>query len=209
MTQMIPPETPDLLAKLSASALSLAAQTPWERVTLSDICADCDVPLVDCAKASVTKAHITARLDSVIDQSMLAAHSKVDRSQPVRDRLFDVVMGRFDAMEENRAAWASIFTAEKRDVMASLARRARRVVSAAWALEASGISTGNVRGAGRSVGLARIMRLAESAWLEDGPDLAKTMACLDQELRAAEAWVERIQSVGNLFGAKSVVEPTL
>jgi hypothetical protein len=198
----------DLLAKLAEQALSLAAETPWDKVTLSDLCAAADIGLAALAKAQVTKAHVTAHIDSLVDQAMLAVQTKVDTSQSVRDRLFDVLMGRFDAMEDQRTAWASILTAEKSDMLAGLARRARRVVSSAWALEAAGVSSGDVRGAGRAIALARILRIVENVWLEDGPELAKTMARLDQELRAGEEWVGRIEAMRGFFGPKQAVEPT-
>jgi hypothetical protein len=198
----------ELLAQLAENALSLSAETPWDKVTLSALCAAGEVTLVDCAKVRVTKAHVTAYLDSIIDQAMLKTTNKVDASQSVRDRLFDVLMGRFDTMEDQRGAWVSILKAEKSDMVASLARRARRAVTSAWALEAAGVSAGDLRGAGRAVGLARVLRLVESVWLEDGPELAKTMARLDQELRTAEEWVGRVEAVRGFFAARPASEPT-
>jgi hypothetical protein len=199
----------DLLKTLADGAVTLAAGQPWDQITLSDLCAQCGLTLVDCARATVTKAHVAAYLDAAIDQAMLASQSKVDRSQSVRDRLFDVLMSRFDALEDNRNAWMSILSADNRDMMSSLARRARRARSAAWALEASGVNAGDMRGAGRVVGLARILRLVETVWLSDSSELAKTMARLDQELRKGEEWVERINAASDFFKPKPAVEPTL
>jgi hypothetical protein len=188
----------DILAKLADAALTLAAGTPWAAVTLSDLCAQADVSLAECAAVRITKAHVAAQLDDDLDQAMLGVVSKVDRSQGVRDRLFDALMGRFDAMEENRAAWLSILDGEAGNAMARLSRRARRARSGAWALEAAGVTSSDLSGAGRAVGLARILRLVEAAWQDDGPDLAKTMARLDQELRKAESWVERAQGLADM-----------
>jgi ubiquinone biosynthesis protein COQ9 len=189
-----------LLSKLADSALCLAAETPWNDVTLSDLCEGGDVTLVECAKAAITKMHIMAHLDERIDQAMLASQTKVDRTQGVRDRLFEVLMSRFDGMEDHRSAWSSILSGERQDMIASLARRARRTRSGAWALEACGVSASDARGAGRAIGVARILRLTEAVWLDDGPDLAKTMARLDQELRKGEEWVERLNGVSAFFG---------
>jgi ubiquinone biosynthesis protein COQ9 len=189
------------LAKLSKAALALAVDTPWGDVTLSEICAGTDVSLADCAVERLTKADIAGKLDSDLDHAMLANASKVDTTQSVRDRLFDTLMGRFEAMEDNRAAWVSILDGEKADVLARMARRARRARAGAWALEASGVSSTDLRGAGRAIGLARIMRLVEAVWRDDGPDLAKTMARLDQELRKGEAWVERAQGVNDMVSS--------
>lgn len=197
----------EFLATLAANALTRATETPWEKVSLSDLCASADVALVECAKAHITKAHVTSYLDALVDQTMLAEHSKVDTSQSIRDRLFDVLMSRFDAMSDQRDAWVSILSAEKSDGLATLARRARRTISSAWALEAAGVSTTDLRGASRALALARILRLVESVWLNDGPDLAKTMARLDQELRAGEEWLGRIEELRGFFKGKSTVKP--
>lgn len=198
MTNNAPSET---LVNLAKSALALTEQTSWSRLTLSDLCADADVNLTTCARENITKADVAGQLDHLLDEAMLGATSKVDRSQGVRDRLFDALMSRFDAMEENRAAWLSILEGEASDALARIARQARRARSAAWALEASGVTASDMRGAGRVIGLARIIRLADAAWLGDGPDLAKTMACLDQELRKGQAWVERVQGISDRFSA--------
>jgi hypothetical protein len=199
----------DLTAKLAEQALILAAVTPWNRVSLSDICRASEVALAECARVHVTKSHVVARLDGLIDQGMLSATGKIDTTQSVRDRLFDVLMGRFDVMEDQREAWTSILNADKNDTLASLARRTRRAVSGAWALEAAGINSGDFGGAGKAVALARILRLVEDVWLEDGPELAKTMARLDQELRTGEEWVERIAGLRGFFRAKPATEPQL
>jgi hypothetical protein len=183
-----------LLTKLTNSALAMACELAWDQVTLSDLCTASDLTLGECAGASITKADVTAHLDSLVDQAMLACQSKVDRSQGIRDRVFDVLMGRFDAMEENRTAWTSILLAETGDFAANLARRARRIRTGAWALEASGVNTSDLRGASHAIGLARIIRLVEAAWVDDGADLTKTMARLDQELRKGEEWIERMAS---------------
>jgi hypothetical protein len=189
----------EILSKLAQAAVALAGDTPWATLTLSDLCAHADVLLADCAQARITKAHVAARLDSDLDQAMLRATSKMDRTQGVRDRLFDALMARFDAMEENRAAWVSILDGEVGDGLARIARRARRARSGAWALEASGVTASDMAGAGRVLGLARILRLAEAAWHGDGPDLAKTMARLDQELRKGEAWAMRAQGFADMM----------
>jgi hypothetical protein len=188
-----------ILTKLAQAALEQAAQKPWAEVSLSQLCVAADVTLADCARDSVTKAHVAEKLDTDLDQAMLSGAAELDDTQSVRDRLFDVVMGRFDGMEYNRAAWQSILCGERGDALAMFARQARRVRGAGWALEACGVTATDLRGAGRAIGLARILRNCESVWREDGPDLAKTMARLDQDLRKGEAFIARTSDLSALF----------
>jgi ubiquinone biosynthesis protein COQ9 len=196
-------DTSQTLTKLAAAAIKRASEDAWETISLADLCASAEVTLADCARDSITKAHIAQKLDVDLDQTMLADVAAVDQSQSVRDRLFDVLMARFDGMEENRAAWQSILAGEVHDPFARLARQARRTRAAAWALEAAGVTASDMRGAGRAMGLARILRLVEGVWREDGPELAKTMARLDQELRRGEEFVSRASDLGSLFSGFS------
>ena len=207
--KMTKTETQSTLTILGQTALSLASTQPWDQVTLSDLCAASDIELSACATFAITKADISAHVDALLDQAMLNAQTKVDRSQSVKDRLFDVLMGRFDAMEDNRAAWVSILSAEKSDIIANLARQARRIKAGAWALEASGVTASHALGLGQSVSLGRILRQAEGVWVHDGPDLAKTMANLDQKLRMAEEWSERLAKISAFLKPKPAAEPTL
>jgi hypothetical protein len=202
------PDTENLLQKLAEAALTIAAENPWQGVTLSDLCAASETSLSACAQASVTKADVTAQLDLMVERTMLAAQTHVDRTMTVKDRLFDVLMSRYDGIEDNRGAWVSILQGEAGDGLAALARSARRARCAAWALEASGVSASDLGGAGRAIGLTRILRKIDAVWVNDGPDLAKTMAQLDQALRTGEAWIGRVRSVARFLGFKQAAEPT-
>lgn len=202
-----------LLDKLCTQALMMASAAAWSEISLAELCAGSGVSLSQCAQARLTKAHVADSLDRQLDLAMLEANPNVDHSQGIKDRLFDVLMARFDAMEEQRAAWSSIMTGEACDVLARLARRARRVRTGAWALEAAGVSATTIDGAACAVAVARILRTCDTVWLKDGPDVAKTMARLDQGLRSGEEWLSRAHTLrsfvqGNTGKAKPEVEPT-
>jgi hypothetical protein len=204
MTQASPSQT---LTKLAQAARDCAATKAWDQISLRELCEHASVTLADCAAENITKAHIAAHLDQDLDQNMLAAAREFDRTASVRDRLFDVMMARFDAMEDNRAAWYSILSGETSDPLARLARQGRRARAAAWALEAAGVTASDLRGAGRTIGLARILRLVESVWRDDGPDLAKTMARLDQELRQGEELLARTSDLRAFFSGFGFGKP--
>jgi ubiquinone biosynthesis protein COQ9 len=178
-----------VLDKLGSAALALATAHPWNSVPLRDICEAAGIALSDCVQLGITKPEIEAALDKRLDHAMMEAAASVDRTHPVRDRLFDILMGRFDALEDARAAWTSIFLASQNDPVSQFARRVRRLRCAAWALEAAGISSSDLSGIGRTLGLAFIVRQIDAVWLKDDVDLAKTMAQLDKALREAESRV--------------------
>jgi hypothetical protein len=193
----------DAIQKLVPIALSKAQEMAWEDVSLWDLCADTDISLSDCARLRINKEAVVDALYASLDVVMLDHVEAPDMTQNVRDRLFDALMGRFDALEENRSAWRSIVLSGTNDPLQEVARRARRARSGAWALEAAGVSASSLAGAGRAIGIASILRRCEAVWLEDGPDLAKTMARLDQELRKGEQIVTRLNEVSRFMSGFS------
>mgnify|MGYP000883656183 FL=1 len=184
----------ELLDKVVDLTLARAKETPWDKIALADLAGAADATLADFAAMRITKAKITHTIDRRFDRAALATVKGVDRSETVRDRLFDAAMRRFDALEGHRGAMMSILLAEDSENAAKAARAARRLVTAAWLLEAAGIEAAGGAGVARAVGLARILRKAEAAWRLDGADLARTMASLDQGLRDAEDFIKRAES---------------
>jgi len=113
--------------------------------------------------------------------------------------LFDVLMARFDAMADHRAAWVSILEADQQEPAAAFARAARRMRTAGWALEAVGINTSSLNSTARVLGLARRLGKVEALWLKDDCDLSKTMAGLDQTLRDSEDLLARGEKLVSLL----------
>jgi hypothetical protein len=180
-----------LLEALGQAALTLSAEKSWADVSLASLCQTAGQSLLACAEAGITSFSVVAYLDQRLDCAMLEAAADIDSDAPSRDRLFDVVMVRFDAMQDRRASWASILEADAHEPAAALARAARRIRTSAWALEAVGISTASLQATARIMGLARRLRKVEALWLKDDADLSKTMAGLDQTLRESEQWLAR------------------
>src|SRR6185436_17985074 len=85
---------------LARAALSLAAGAPWNTVTLAKIAAEAGRPLEDFYGASVAEA--VDCVEEAFDRAI--AEAPLDPSQSVRDRLFDLIMKRFEAMEPHRTA---------------------------------------------------------------------------------------------------------
>jgi hypothetical protein len=193
------PSKAETISMLCQSALELAATDPWLDVSLMALCRASNVGLAQCASLGISKADVSTALDHKLDEAMLESAVGLDASQSVRETLFEIAMARFDAMEPDRAAWLSILGADQKLPSAQLARVRRRVRTAAWALEAAGLSSEGLDGAGRVAGMTRIFRKAESAWMGDTADLSRTMAHLDQELRAAEEGVLRFQEMTQRF----------
>ncbi|MEQ9447880.1 MAG: hypothetical protein RLN70_03125, partial [Rhodospirillaceae bacterium] len=112
----------------------------------------------------------------------------VNTDDTPRDRLFELMMRRFDVLNKHREGFRSIITATTRDPCGASVVACRLHHSLSSLLTAAGISTRGFIGLVRIKGLAAVGAYALRAWLkDDSADMAKTMAALDKALARAEA----------------------
>jgi hypothetical protein len=99
-------------------------------------------------------------------------------------------MRRFDALGPHRDALEVLGRELPSDPLAALALGTALLHSTAWMLEASGITTGGLRGMIAVKLTAAAYTATLRVWLrDDTPDLAQTMAALDRRLRGIERWL--------------------
>lgn len=173
-----------------AAALDLASRMGWEMITLTDIADKAHASLAELSEVFDDKTDILVAYGRRVDKKVLESVGDADPATPERDRLFDILMERFDVLNEDREAVLSIlksFTADPKQAVISLPHLGR---SMAWMLEAAGIDTSGVKGAVRVAGLTLVYLNAVRHWAkDDSADLAKTMAALDKSLNRAEQCV--------------------
>jgi AcrR family transcriptional regulator len=196
------PPAADPAQRLIDAALVLAARQRWSRTSLADIAGEAGLPLHEAYVQFRSKAAIldglmrrvdAAALEGVDrDAAVIGGHAKQNGEAPaepasaVRDRLFDTLMRRFDILSPYRDGLRGVL----RDGIAdpgSLVAGAALLRSMAWMLEASGISAAGWRGRLRVPALAGLYLMVFRVFLDDdSPDLARTMATLDRQLRRGE-----------------------
>lgn len=174
------------LERLVDAALKLASERPWARITLGEIAAEAALSLAELHEAAPAKSHIVRAFLRRIDAAVLAGPAP-DLSEPARDRLFDVLMRRFDALKPHKAAVASIVDGLSRDPVQALCGWPALLRSMSWMLEAAGLDASGIKGALRARGLALVWLTGLRTFLTDSSeDLSATMAALDQALKRAE-----------------------
>lgn len=172
------------------AALALARTQAWRSVSLSDIADQAGVSLAQVYATFPSKSAIIGGFMKRIDRQVLDGGA-VDATDPTRDRLFEVLMRRFDALAPHKEAVAAILGGMCAEPVAALVQVPRVLGSMAWMLEAAHLPAEGLLGLVRMEGLALIYANALRVWLtDDTPDMAKTMAALDQGLRRAERLVE-------------------
>jgi AcrR family transcriptional regulator len=173
--------------RLVEAALDLAARHGWRRTGLSEIAAEAGLPLGEAYALHRSKPAILDAFMRRIDAAVLAGVAEEDDESPSRDRLFDVLMRRYDALRPHRDGLRAVLRDSVGDPLALLAVPGL-LRSMAWMLEAAGIGTGGWRGRLRVQLLAGLYLSVLRVFLEDdSADLARTMAALDRRLRRGEA----------------------
>lgn len=179
----------DVLAKAIPAMLSLGAETAWSAITLKDIADKTDLALADFHGVADT-ADLSAEIEAHFDKAMTEGAFDADESP--RTRLFDVIMMRFEAMEDARHGALSYLKWRDVTLTGLKARALGRLATARWALACTGLDGKNAIPVPLQImALARTITLAEQAWTQDtSPDLTRTMAALDAHLLKLEARAE-------------------
>jgi len=181
--------------------MALAAEQPFEDVTLSKLAERAGVSLAQLREGHDGRVSVLAEYIRLVDERVLAGIDSGMAEESPRERLFDVLFARFEAHAPHRQAIRSIVRAARRDPL--LAVELNRIVatSMGWMLAAAGISSTGARGLFRAQALALVWARVMRVWLHDeDAGLAKTMAALDKRLREAERIVMRIDRVERFFG---------
>jgi hypothetical protein len=176
---------PDLRRDLARAALTLAVAKPWREVTIADLAQTAGRPMAEFYGASLWEA--VDCVEEAFDRAIADGGATLDPQQSVRDRLFDLIMKRFEAMEPHRAAVLAMEQGVDRDPTLLASLHQRHVRCARWVLALAGLEADGMTGQARAQGLGVIIGQARAAWRgDDAGDFAKTMASLDKNLRRAE-----------------------
>jgi hypothetical protein len=176
---------PSIRRDLARAALSLAGAGPWREVTLVKLADAASRPVSDFYGASLWEA--VDCVEEAFDRAIGDNLDQLDPGQSVRDRLFELIMRRFEAMEPHRAAVLAMEHGVDRDPTLLASAHQRHVRCARWVLALAGLEADGMTGQARAQGLGVIIGQARAAWRGDSAgDFAKTMAALDKNLRRAE-----------------------
>jgi AcrR family transcriptional regulator len=181
--------------KIIDALMGLAAKKRWDEISLADIADRAGVSLAQFRDAFPSKGAALGGLSRRIDKAVLEGGGELT-GESGRDRLFDVLMRRFDAMAPYKDALKNINDWAMRDPLALPALNQLALNSLRFMLEAAGLNSEGPLGALKLQGLALAWTHVFHIWLsDDSEDNAKTMAALDKELTRGETFVERAEDI--------------
>jgi len=168
--------------------MALLAEQGFEDIGFADIAARSGVSLARCrAQFNSLLAVLAAQIEE-IDRKVLAGGDETVEESP-RERLFDVLMRRLEALAPHKAAVRSLARSASCNPGLAFALNGLAVRSQQWMLTAAGISGSGTRGLIRAQGMACIYADVLRTWIDDDdPGLARTMAALDRNLARGESW---------------------
>ncbi|MFA6967804.1 TetR/AcrR family transcriptional regulator [Bosea sp. (in: a-proteobacteria)] len=179
--------------------MRLAATRRWDEIELGDIATEADLPLGKLRGLFPSKLAMLGGLTRIVDDAVLAELSDDLAGEPVRERLFDLVMRRLDALAPYKPGLRRIAPVIRRDPLTMAALNRGAVNSWRYMLASAGIPTEDALGTLRVQGAVLLMARVSEVWLDDDePELSRTMARLDRELKRAGAIMARVEDVHRL-----------
>ena len=190
-------------AALVAAVFAQAGERGWARVSIVEAARSAALDLPRTRARFPTKLHVLIRFGSIADQAALVGATT---DGPVKDRLFDIILRRFDVLQAHRAGVVAVLNAARFDPALGLILARLSTPSMAWLLEGAGIPAGGLRGLLRTKGLLAVWLYAVHAWTQDdSPDLSGTMTATDKALDRAAEFAgylgDKADGTGGEFGA--------
>lgn len=171
-----------------AASLQLAKTSGWGNVSMREIAQQAQVSLAQLHDVFDSKECILNAYGKQVDAQILdVMGAEMAQGESVKDRLFDVLMERFEVLNKDREAVLSILHAMGKDPKQLLYTAPFLCRSMTWMMELAGQKTSGWCGAARIAGLTGVYMRAVFVWMrDDSPDMPKTMAVLDKSLSQAD-----------------------
>jgi len=185
----LPPPTGSERERIIRAFMQLLAEKRIESIDVAEIAKRASVSLAKLREEFATPLAILGAQMKAIDGVVLEGGDADMADEPPRDRLFDVLMRRLEALAPYKASVHSLMRSARCNPGFALALNALGVRSMRWMLTAAGINTAGGKGAMRSQGLALLFAQVLRVWVhDDDPGLARSMAELDRGLIRGQSW---------------------
>jgi hypothetical protein len=174
---------------LVTAAFTLGAERGWRNVTAAAAARFAGLDFSTARARFTRRGAILTKFGQLADAYAL---SGAVTDGPAKDRLFDILLRRFDFLQRHRAGVIALLRTLPLDppLAAWLAKQSLR--SMGWLLEGAGIAATAPGGEIRKRGLGVVWAWGVRAWLRDETeDLSATMAAVDVALARADQIASR------------------
>jgi AcrR family transcriptional regulator len=172
-----------------AAFMALLAEKPIEQIGFAEIAKEAGISLVELREKFGSTIAILAAQMKEIDRQVLAGADADMAEEPPRERLFDVLMRRIEALAPHKDAVRSLARSASCNPGLAFALNGLAVRSQQWMLTAADISASGPKGMLRAQGLACLFASVLRTFVhDDDPGHARTMAALDRALARCQRW---------------------
>jgi AcrR family transcriptional regulator len=174
--------------------MSLLETRRFHEIGLAEIAEAANLSLGELREAYAGKFAIVAGFSRRIDKTVL--DSGPAEGETARDRLFDILMWRFDALTPYKTGLREVARAARRDACLATFLHRNTARSLRWMLAAAGIRKSGAFGSLAREGLEMVQADAFRVWLDDDDaDLARTMVALDRGLARGERALRLVDGI--------------
>ena len=178
----------DLEKKIAEDTLKKLHKKSWDKLTLDDVLDK----KVKKKKIINTKNDLLKNINRYVDNSLIEKTKNIESSS-TKDMLFEVLMARFDILQENRISFIKIFEALKKSPKKILKLFPSFLESMIVTAELAKFNVNGVKGAIRLKGLFLVYLITFYSWIDDNTfSLEKTMTALDKNLDQVEKFSKYI-----------------
>ncbi len=178
----------DLEKKIAEDTLKKLYKKSWDKLTLDDVLDK----KVKKKKIINTKNDLLKNINRYVDNSLIEKTKNIESSS-TKDMLFEVLMARFDILQENRISFISIFEALKKSPKKIFKLFPSFLESMIVTAELAKFNVNGVKGAIRLKGLFLVYLITFYSWIDDNTfSLEKTMNALDKNLDQVEKFSKYI-----------------
>jgi AcrR family transcriptional regulator len=193
----VPPA--DAKDAIIGALIELAGERHWEDIPLADVATRANVSLSTFRDLFPSKGAVLAGFLRKIDKIVLESTPAAPADEPAKERLLAVLHRRLDALAPYKVGLEGISEWTARDPFAAAALNRLMLNSMRFMLEAVGIDSEGPVGALKLQGLVLAWRRVLQTWFsDDDPELAATLAALDQELTRGSRFIARAEDLNRL-----------
>ena len=180
--------------RIIAATLKLAKFNSWKNISMKIISEEAKIPLSEIIKILPTKTAILIEFNRLVDKRLSENNHNNEESVNSRDLLFELLMERFDILNENKEALVNIMKSiAKESPVTGIIGIISSLQSITRIMEICAIPNRGLLGKFRLKAVFAIYLKAMYCWLEDDtPGLSKTMADLDKSLTRLEVLLSRL-----------------
>lgn len=177
-------EAKEIRSKIIETALEILIQTPWDMLTMEALAEKMTITPVQLYHIFSTRCELLKGIVQFIDDKMMALYQEGQGDLPLQEKLFDIIMCRFEVMETYKKSLKNIVFAIWRDPLSFPGGILSGLHSMTLILEVVDVPVQGIKGKFNLNILSFFYLYALKFWFEDDTqDMAKTLTHVDKGLK--------------------------